>query len=57
MLLFLNGEWWQATAMFGLAFAVAASAAVGLGWWVLRGERLNRQAASAHETTGDHPSH
>jgi hypothetical protein len=40
------GEWVPAFVGMGLAFLVAASGVIGLGWWVLRGDRLNRE----HET-------
>jgi len=39
---YLIGEWWQANLMMGGAFIVAAVGVAGLGWWVLRGDGINR---------------
>jgi hypothetical protein len=36
------GEWVPASMLLGLAFLVAALGVAGLGWYVLRGDRLNR---------------
>jgi hypothetical protein len=36
------GEWVTAAVGLGLAFLVAVIGVSGLGWWVLRGDRLNR---------------
>jgi hypothetical protein len=41
---YLIGEWWQANLMMGGAFIVAATGVAALGWWVLRGDGINRQA-------------
>jgi hypothetical protein len=46
------GEWVPAFVGMGLAFLVAASGVIGLGWWVLRGDRLNREH-EAVETTSE----
>jgi hypothetical protein len=40
---YLIGEWWQANLMMGGAFIVAAVGVAALGWWVLRGDGINRQ--------------
>jgi hypothetical protein len=39
---YLAGEWWTANIGFGLVLLVAGLGCVGLGWWVIRGDRLNR---------------
>jgi hypothetical protein len=39
---YLIGEWWQANLMMGGAFIVAAVGVAALGWWVLRGDGINR---------------
>ena len=36
------GEWVTANLGFGTVFLIAALGCVGLGWWVVRGARLNR---------------
>jgi hypothetical protein len=41
--LYLVGEWYQANLMMGGAFIVAAVGVAALGWWVLRGDSINRQ--------------
>jgi hypothetical protein len=38
------GEWVPAGVGLALAFLVASGGVIGLGWWVLRGDRLNRAA-------------
>jgi hypothetical protein len=42
----LIGEWWQANLMMGGAFVVAGVGVFALGWWVLRGDGINRQGHS-----------
>ena len=37
------GEWVPAAVGLGLVFLVAALGAVGLGWWVMRGDSRNRR--------------
>lgn len=37
------GEWPFASIFMGLAFLVAALGVVGLGWYVMRGDSLNRR--------------
>jgi hypothetical protein len=46
---FLAGEWVPAWLAMSVTFLVASLGVVGLGWWVLRGDRLNRAAEEAAE--------
>jgi hypothetical protein len=46
---FLAGEWVPAGLGLSISFLVAALGVVGLGWWVLRGDKLNRAAEKAAE--------
>jgi hypothetical protein len=46
---FLAGEWISAWLAMSITFLVAALGVVGLGWWVLRKDRLNRAAEEAAE--------
>jgi hypothetical protein len=39
----LQGEWIPASIGLGLAFLVATLGVIGLAWWVLRGEAINRR--------------
>jgi Putative Flp pilus-assembly TadE/G-like len=41
------GEWVPAWLGLTLTFLVAALGVVGLGWWVLRKDKLNRAAEEA----------
>ena len=44
--IYLNsGEWWPSNLLFGVVFLVASLGIVGIGWWVLRGDKLNRIAS------------
>ena len=43
----LAGEWVPAWLGLTLTFLVAALGVVGLGWWVLRKDKLNRAAEEA----------
>jgi hypothetical protein len=50
-LILLNaGEWVSAWLEMSITFLVASLGVVGLGWWVLRGDRLNRAADTKAET-------
>ena len=54
-MIYLVGEWIPAWAYFSLALLVAAGGVVGLGWWVLKGDRINRRAQAAqYEDGADH---
>jgi putative Flp pilus-assembly TadE/G-like protein len=46
---FLAGEWVPAWLGMSVTFLVAALGVVGLGWWVLRKDKLNRAADEAAE--------
>ena len=50
----LAGEWVPAWLAMSLTFLVATLGVVGLGWWVLRGDKRNRVAeeAGADGTSG-----
>lgn len=47
----MYGEWVPAFVGMGLAFLVASSGVIGLGWWVLRGDRLNREHEGVETTS------
>jgi len=53
--LFLIGEWIPAWFYMSLAFLVATVGVVGLGWWVMRADHLNRrfEDASSDEAAAD----
>ncbi len=53
---FLFGEWIPASMFLGFAFLVAAIGVVGLGWWVLRADAINRrvEAGSTEESSSHH---
>jgi len=46
---FLAGEWVPAWLAMSITFLVAGLGVVGLGFWVLRGDRRNREAEEAAE--------
>lgn len=49
------GEWVYASLFMGLAFLVAALGVVGLGWYVMRGDSLNRRLERpSTEEPGEH---
>jgi Tfp pilus assembly protein PilO len=45
------GEWVPAWLFMSITFLVASLGVVGLGWWVLRGDALNRAAETEAEET------
>jgi hypothetical protein len=47
---FLAGEWVPAWLAMSVTFLVASLGVAGLGWWVLRGDKLNRAAEDAAES-------
>jgi hypothetical protein len=49
---FLAGEWVPAWLGMSVTFLVAGLGVVGLGWWVLRKDKLNRAAEEAAEVAG-----
>jgi hypothetical protein len=53
------GEWVPAAVGLGLAFLVAVLGVSGLGWWVLRGDRLNRtyQETATEQGPGEDHTH
>ena len=52
--MFLAGEWVPAWLAMSITFLVASLGVVGLGWWVLRGDKLNRAAEETAETADSH---
>jgi len=48
--MWLAGEWVVAWLGMSVTFLVASLGVVGLGWWVLRKDALNRAAEEAAET-------
>lgn len=50
--MFLAGEWVPAWLAMSVTFLVASLGVAGLGWWVLRGDKLNRAAEEAAEPDG-----
>lgn len=44
---YLAGEWVPAWLWMSMTFLVAALGVGGLGWWVLRGDALNRRGEEA----------
>jgi hypothetical protein len=44
---FLAGEWVPAWLGMSVTFLVAAAGVVGLGWWVLRKDKINRAGEEA----------
>jgi hypothetical protein len=45
--IFLVGEWVPAWLGLSVTFLVAALGVAGLGWWVLRKDKMNRAAQEA----------
>jgi len=48
-LIVLAGEWVPAWLALTLTFAVALLGVAGLGWWVLRGDAINRASEDIDE--------
>jgi Flp pilus assembly protein TadG len=53
--IFAAGEWVGAWLGLSATFLVAALGVVGLGWWVLRKDALNRAAEDAAERAAAEP--
>ena len=52
---YLYGEWWSANLLFGIVFLAAAFGVAGIGFWVIRHDRLNRVGEEAELVdSGDH---
>ena len=49
MILLDAGEWVPAWLFMSITFLVASLGVVGLGWWVLRGDAINRAAETESE--------
>jgi hypothetical protein len=55
---YLAGEWVPAWLWMSITFLVAALGVAGLGWWVLRGDALNRAGERAvDESAAEHAGH
>ena len=52
-MILLSGEWVPAWLGMSATFLVAALGVVGLGWWVLRKDKLNRAAEEAELAADD----
>ncbi|MHB8588843.1 MAG: hypothetical protein ACYDA0_08320 [Candidatus Dormibacteraceae bacterium] len=48
-MVFLAGEWVPAWLGMSVTFLIASLGVAGLGWWVLRKDKLNRAAEEAEE--------
>lgn len=55
-MILLAGEWVDAWLAMSVTFLVAALGVVGLGWWVLRADALNR-AAETEAEKAEQPGH
>jgi hypothetical protein len=52
---YLYGEWPFANLLFGTVFLVAALGVAGIGYWVVRSDRLNRVGEEIEPAdAGDH---
>ena len=51
--IFLVGEWVPAWLGMSVTFLVAALGVAGLGWWVLRKDKMNRAAQEADLAAAD----
>ena len=54
-MILLAGEWVGAWLGMSITFLVASLGVVGLGWWVLRKDALNRAAEEAAEKATPEP--
>ena len=56
-MILLAGEWVNAWLEMSITFLVASLGVVGLGWWVLRSDALNRAAETKAEQAeqAEHP--
>ena len=54
-MILLAGEWVGAWLGMSITFLVASLGVVGLGWWVLRKDALNRAAEDAAEKAAADP--
>ena len=52
---YLAGEWVPAWLWFTLAFLVAVLGVTGLGYWVLRGDAINRATEESETSAPEHP--
>jgi hypothetical protein len=52
-MVFLVGEWVPAWLGLSVTFLVAGLGVVGLGWWVLRKDKLNRADEEAAELAAE----
>lgn len=48
-MVFLSGEWVSGWLGMSITFLVAVLGVTGLGWWVLRGDKINRAAEEVGE--------
>jgi hypothetical protein len=53
--IFLVGEWVPAWLGMSVTFLVAALGVAGLGWWVLRKDKMNRVAEEAELAAESQP--
>ena len=52
---YLYGEWPFANLLFGTVFLAAALGVTGIGYWVIRADRLNRKGEETEPLdAGDH---
>ena len=50
------GEWAGANLLFGIVFLAAALGVAGIGYWVVRADRLNRADEVTTDAADDHLS-
>lgn len=51
------GEWVTSNILFSAAFLVAGVGIVGIAYWVLRADRINRAAIDSSVDGEDEPAH